>query len=234
MLFALAAALGARVVLGFELGPQMAYCALPLPPLVAAAAVLACDILAPRLRRSGRFRRRLAAIAVGLAALFLFRLGALAWGPHSVRLETPAGSLRLPWQQANAVTATLDYLAGRARPGDALTGFPEGGFFNFTTGMRNPLREDQIFPGVLDSDREAAAVARLLADPPRFVLLANRPTSEYGARAFGRDYAVDLWSAVAGRYHLAASLGDAREDAPVGARRFFIRVYERNLPSGGR
>jgi|GEM_PF-1085081 len=233
MLFVLAAALGARVVLGFDLGPQMAYCALPLPPLAAAAAVLAGDVLAPRLRHPGTFRRRLAAIAVGFAALFLFRLGALAWGPHSVRLETPAGSLRLPWQQANAVTGTLDYLAGRARPGDALAGFPEGGFFNFTTGMRNPLREDQIFPGVLDSEREAAAVARLLADPPRFVLLANRPTSEYGARAFGKDYAVELWSAVASRYSLAASLGNAREDAPIGARRFFIRVYEL-VPASGK
>jgi hypothetical protein len=234
LLFALAAALAARVVLGFELGPLMAYCALPLPPLVATAAVLACDVLAPRLRSPGAFRRRLAALAVGFAALFLFRLGALAFGPHIVPLATPAGNLRLPWKEARSIAGTLDYLAGRARPGDLLASFPEAGFFNFETGMRNPLREEEIFPGVLDSGREAEVVARLLATRPRFVLLADRPTSEYGARAFGDDYAAGLWSAVQDHYFLAATFGNAREGARIGARGFFIRVYEPIPAPGGR
>jgi hypothetical protein len=228
MLFALAAALGSRVVLGCKLGPQMsAYCALPLPALLATAGVLAADLLAPRLRNPGAFRFRLAALAAGLAGLYLFRLGALAWGPHIVRLDTPAGSLRLPWKEANAIDGTLDYLAGRARPGDRLASFPEAGFFNFVTGLPNPLREEEIFPGVLGGGREAEAIARLLATRPRFVLLANRPTPEFGPRAFGDDYAASLWSVVEDHYSLAATFGNAAEGAPIGARRFFIRIYER-------
>ncbi|MBV8199747.1 MAG: hypothetical protein JOZ15_03895 [Acidobacteria bacterium] len=228
MLFALAAALGSRVVLDCRIGPPMsAYGALPLPALLAAAGVLAADLLAPRLRDPGAFRFRLGVLAAGLAALHLFRLGTLSWGgPHVVRLETPAGSLRLPWKEANAIDGTLDYLAGRARPGDRLASFPEAGFFNFVTGLPNPLREEEIFPGVLGGGREAEAIARLLATRPRFVLLANRPTPEFGPRAFGDDYAAALWSAVEDHYSLAASFGNAVEGAGIGSSRFFIRVYE--------
>ena len=227
MLFALAAALGSRVVLGCKIGPEMsAYCALPLPLLLATAGVLGTDLLAPRLRDPGGFRFRFAALAVALAGLYLCRLGALAWGPHIVDLDTPGGSLRLPWKEANAIAGTLDYLAGRARPGDRLASFPEAGFFNFVTGLPNPMREEEIFPGVLGGGREAEATARLLASRPRFVLLANRPTPEFGPRAFGDDYATSLWSAVEDHYSLAATFGNAAEGAPIGARRFFIRIYE--------
>jgi hypothetical protein len=232
MLFALAAALGSRVVLGSRIGPGMtAYCALPLPLLLATAGVLGADLLAPRLRDPGGFRFRFAVLAVALAGLYLFRLGTLAWGPHIVHLDTPGGSLRLPWKEANAVAGALDYLAGRARPGDRLASFPEAGFFNFVTGLPNPMREEEIFPGVLGGGREAAATARLLASRPRFVLLANRPTPEFGPRAFGNDYATSLWSAVEDHYSLAAAFGNAAEGAPVGGRRFFIRIYE---PDPGR
>jgi len=235
MLFALAATLAARVVLGLEAGPGMtAYCALPLAPLLGTAAVLGGDLLAPRLRDPGGFRFRLAALAVVLAGLYLVRIGALAWGPHIVRLETAAGTLRLPWKEAFAIEGTLDYLAERARPGDRLASFPEAGFFNFVTGLTNPLREEQIFPGVLGSGREAAAVARLLAARPRFILLANRPTPEFGPRAFGDDYAAGLLSAIEDHYSIAATFGNAREGAPVGARRFFIRVYEPDPAPAGR
>jgi hypothetical protein len=227
LLFALAAALATRVLLGLEIGPEMAaYCALPLALLLAAAAVLAGDLLAPRLRDPGGFRFRLAALAAGLTALYLFRVGTLAFGPHIVRLETPGGALRLPWKEAYAIEGTLGYLAARARPGDALASFPEAGFFNFVLGLPNPMREEEIFPGVLGSGREAAAIARLLASRPRFVLLANRPTPEFGARAFGTDYAAGLWSAVEDHYTLAATFGNAPDWTPIGGRRFFVRVYE--------
>jgi len=227
MLFALAAALGSRVVLGCRIGPEMtAYSALPLPPLLAMAGVLAADLLAPHLHDPGGFRFRLAVLAAAFAGLFLFRVGALAWGPHVERLDTPAGSVRLPWKEANAIAGTLDYLAARARPGDRLASFPEAGFFNFVTGLPNPMREEEIFPGVLGGGREAEATARLLASRPRFVLLANRPTPEFGPRAFGDDYAAGLWSAVESHYSLAATFGNAAEGARIGARRFFIRIYE--------
>jgi hypothetical protein len=228
LLFGFSAALAARVAFGLTVGPRMSpYAALPLPALLASATVMAWDLLAPRLGAPAVFRRRLAAILTLFAALFLYRLQRLDQAPRRVRLSTPAGTLRLPEPEAAAIGEALDFLNRHARSGETLAAFPEGGFFNFVSGLRSPLRQDQIFPGVLDVRRESAAAERLVAGRPRYVLLLNRPTAEYGPTSFGLDYATRLWREVERHYALHAVFGLAQGDAPVGAKPFFIRLYER-------
>jgi hypothetical protein len=139
------------------------------------------------------------------------------------------------------IARTLAYLERNARDGETLTAFPESGFFNFVLGLRSPLRQDLIVPGVLSGLREADAARRVGNAGPKYVLLCNRPTTEYGPVAFGRDYAARLWRAVGDHYVLAEAFGRAQPDAPVGVRDFFIRVYLRSpeasaaaaLPSPG-
>jgi len=207
------------------MGPNAA---LPMPGLLATAAVLAFDLLAPRLPAPEVFRRRLAAIFAVACILFLYRIERLDHQPQTAELRTAAGALRLPVVKAAAIAHTLAYLDGRARAGDTLTAFPESGFFNFVTGLRSPLRQDLIVPGVLSGAREAAAVRRIDAFGPRYILLCNRTTAEFGPAAFGRDYAVELWNDVGRHYVLAAAFGPAAPAAPVGAKDFFIRLYERS------
>jgi hypothetical protein len=235
LLFAATAAVSLRVVLGLNVGPTMnAYSALPLPLLAATACVLAFDGLGARLPDPPVFRRRLAAVLAAAAALYLYQLGRIDWGEHMTRVETPAGALRLRFGEAVAVGETLDYLASHARPGDTLATFPEAGFFNFVTGLRNPLREEQVFPGVLDAERGLAAARRLALARPRFILLCNRPTREYGAVRFGADYAFALGRRIERLYVPTEAFGLARPLARVGARRFFIRLYEPREIAGGR
>src|SRR5262249_34077832 len=88
----------------------------------------------------------------------------------------------------------------------------------------SPLREDQIFPGVLDAGRERAASQALETARPRFVLFCNRPTNEYGPVRFGTDYAVGLWGTVERLYQPAAFFAMA---PPAGrGRRVFNRLFE--------
>jgi len=228
LLFAFSAAVGARVLFGLSVGPRMGpNSALPLPGLLATAAVLGFDLLAPRLPQPAVFRRRLAAMLAVFGTLFLYRIGQLNHRPQLAELRTAGGTLKLPATQADAISLALDYVARNARPGDTLTAFPESGFFNFVTGLRSPLRQDLILPGALSGAREAEAAREIGAAGPRFVLLCNRPTSEYGPTAFGRDYAVPLWNEVRQHYVLAAAFGAAGPTAPIGAKDFFIRLYER-------
>jgi hypothetical protein len=228
LLFALSAALAVRALFGMAIGPGMGpYLTLPLPGLLATAAILVFDVLAPRLPAPEVFRRRMAAVFAVVGVLFLYRLARLDHGPQLVEVETAAGALRLPSAKADAVAHTLQYLARSARAGDTLTAFPESGFFNFVTGLRSPLRQDLFVPGVLYGPREAAVAAQIDAAGPRFILLCNRPTPEYGPTSFGRDYAVQLWRTVERRYVLAGAFGPAPPDAQVGAGDFFIRIYRR-------
>jgi 4-amino-4-deoxy-L-arabinose transferase-like glycosyltransferase len=234
LLFGFSAALGARVVFDLGLGPRMGpYTALPLPGVLAAAAVLTYDGLAPRLPDPVAFRRRLAAVLAVIVALFFYRLDHLDRRPPTLLVQTPAGSLRLGTREALAIESTLRFLEERGQGGDTLTGFPESGFFNFVTGLRSPLRQDQVFPGVLAGKREVEAAKLIERAGPRFILLCNRPTPEYGPASFGTDYDVWLWHDVQRHYLLTATFGQAQPDAPVGANRPFIRIYER-IPERGR
>jgi Dolichyl-phosphate-mannose-protein mannosyltransferase len=229
LLFFLSAAVAARVLFGIAVGPRMSpYSALPLPGLLATAAVLLLDVLAPRLPAPAVFRWRVAGIFAVAGLLFLYRLERVDHAPRIVELKTAAGALRLPAREAAAIARTLDYLERHARAGDTLAAFPEGGFFNFVLGLRSPLRQDLIVPGVLSGPREAAVARQVGRAGPRYILLCNRPTPEYGPVAFGRDYAAGLWSEVEKRYVMEKSFGWARPTAPVGARHFFIRLYERS------
>ncbi len=228
LLFFWSAAVAVRVFFGVTLSPRMGpYTAVALPGLVATAAVLGFDVLAPRLPAPALFRWRLAAIFAVLGACFLYRIGQLNHQPRKLELSTAAGVVRLPATKATTIAQALGYLAARARDGDTLVAFPESGFFNFVTGMRSPLRQDLVLPGVLFGPREDAVARQIDAAGPRYVLLCNRPTSEFGPEAFGRDYAVELWNEVGHSYTLAAAFGPAAPTSPVGASDFFIRIYER-------
>jgi 4-amino-4-deoxy-L-arabinose transferase-like glycosyltransferase len=235
LLFGFSAALASRVVFDLSLGPRMGpYTALPLPGVLATVAVLAFDGLAPRLPDPAAFRRRLVALLAVIVALFFYRLDRVDRRPPTLRVETAAGSLRLPAREALAVEQTLSYLAKRAQGGDTLTAFPESGFFNFVTGLRSPLRQDQIFPGVLYGKREVETARLIERAGPRFILLCYRPTPEYGPASFGTDYDVWLWHDIQRHYAFAAALGLAQPDAPAAAAgRVFIRIYER-LPEPGK
>lgn len=231
MLFGFSAAVSARVLLGLRYGAiSTPYSILVFPGLAATAAVLTLDLLAEKLPTRRMTRRFLAAVFVALSAVALAR-----WQRYHVygreRLVTSAGALRLRSDKAAAVAETLRFLASHARPGDTLSGFPEtGGFFNFVTELRNPLREEQVLPGHLDAAGEERLIGHIEKDGPRFILIANRPTPEFGAPGFGRDYAVGVWNEIRRHYRLSASFGPAPLEAAVGSPAFFIRVYERGNP----
>jgi 4-amino-4-deoxy-L-arabinose transferase-like glycosyltransferase len=232
LLFGFSALMGSRVVVGLAYGAvTIPYSIIAVPGLAASAAVLVLDLLPKRLTHPGVFRRAVAAVFLALSALALARL-ARFYPPERARtIVTAAGSLRLSTEKALALEQALEYVRTQARPGDLLAGFPEAGLFHFATGIPNPLREDQILPGVLDAEAEAKVSRRLEETRPRFVLLVNQPSAAFGQAAFGRDYAVDLWGTVERLYRLVAVFGDAPPDAPVGSPRFFIRVYEGRRPT---
>jgi hypothetical protein len=195
------------------------YASLAAPALCAAAAAAAFHFLPGR-----GFFTGLAFAA--LTALQTARILSTTDPAFFARVETPRGTLRLPRDQAAAVDGALRFLEARARPGDALAAFPEGGLLNFALGLENPLREDQILPGHLDANAEAAAARRLSERKPRFVALLNEPTPLFGPAVFGRDYAAGLWKEVERSYRLRAVFGAGPGDT-IGPGPYFVRMYER-------
>ncbi|MCA1612290.1 MAG: hypothetical protein LC780_15900 [Acidobacteria bacterium] len=233
-LFAFAAAAASRVLFGLAYGRVTTpYSVLVFPGLAAAAAVLAMDGIALRAAWPRGARALFAAVFLAAAGLAIARGARLHPADRFPLIRTPAGSLRLPADRAAAVAGAAGYLQSVSRPGDGFAGFPEGGLFNFTLGLPNPLREEQVLPGHLDEVREEEAARRIETAGPRFLAIANQPTAVFGKAAFGEDYARRIRSAIASRYRLGASFGEAGSDARVGNPRFFVHVYERLAPAAG-
>jgi hypothetical protein len=140
-------------------------------------------------------------------------------------VATPAGSLFVPEPVAGATRAALFDLARRVPPGGAMTGFPETGIFNWTLGRRNPLAQDQFFPGHLDEAAENEAIDRLRRDPPEAIVYVDVLTVGHGRTAFGKDYLARLDGFVRGNFPPAASYGPgARPGARIGDPDFFIEI----------
>jgi hypothetical protein len=221
MLFGFSALVAMRVAgnvaYGFVTTP---YTILALPGLAASASVLLLDVLAPRLSRPPAFRRAVAAALLALAAAGLVRLDRIRRAATVSAVTTAAGVVRMTEPWAGSARLVLDFLAASARPGDTLACFPECGFFNFATGLRNPLRQEQILPGHLDAEAEADVAGRIRSDGPRFVIVVDQTPPGWKAARFGVDYAREIGSALFDRYAL---IGAARSNdgTPL------IRVLER-------
>ena len=202
---------------------------LPLPLLVTAALLLRAAGRLPATwappPAAAVFGRLVAAafvvfVAIRVGALFLhFRHP--AWS----RVSTPAGPLFVTEPVAGATRAALVDLARRVPEGGAMTGFPETGFLNWTLGRRNPLAQDQFFPGHLDSVAEEEVIARLAAAPPDAVVFVDVLTIGHGPAAFGRDYLQRLDRFVRERFEPAASFGPGAGPAPrIGDPDFFVEI----------
>jgi hypothetical protein len=202
---------------------------LPLPLLVTSVLLLsAADGLAGRLKVSPAPTAFPRLISAALALFLASRVaahGLLYRHPAWSRVTTPAGSLFVPEPVAGATRAALADLAGRVPERGAMTGFPETGFFNWTLGRRNPLAQDQFFPGHLDRAAEDEAIARLERDPPDAVVYVDVLTIGHGRAAFGKDYLERLDRAVREHFAAAAAYGPgAGPDPRVGDPNFFIQI----------
>jgi hypothetical protein len=202
---------------------------LPLPLLLTTAVLLRASAGVPaRLDSSPRpaaFPGLVAASLLLYLGARVFALTLLYRHPSWSRVSTPAGDLFVPEPVAGATRGALAELARRVPPGGTIAGFPEPGIFNWALDRRNPLAQDQFFPGHLDAAAETEAIERLRRNPPDAVVFVNVLTVGHGAVALGRDYLADLDRFVRDRFPRAAAFGPgARPEARVGDPGFFIEV----------
>jgi hypothetical protein len=91
-------------------------------------------------------------------------------------------------------------LAATARPGQTLAVLPEGSLLNLLTGLPRPTRFGTLMPFEAHLYGEEAILRAFEENPPDWVVLVHKDTSEYGVRFFGRDYLTGLGRFLAARY----------------------------------
>jgi len=142
------------------------------------------------------------------------------------RLATERGVMTVDPDYGVVFEQAIAFIDHRTMPGNTVAVIPEGTSLDFFTDRRNPLREEIITPGFLDSAGEDRTIEELAATKTKLVLIPNRPTPEFGAPVFGRDYDGKLMSWIEMHYADCDVLGrDTRPPLSIGDKRFFIRVY---------
>lgn len=151
-------------------------------------------------------------------------------------VRTARGTTQVAPAQSRAFNGALAFIAQSAQPADYICALPEGSSLNFLGDRPAPLRYEILTPGFLDPLGERRAIEQLATRQVRFIFLLNRPTIEFGCRAFGRDCYLDLMGWIEANYDVVAVFGErAGTGSEIGDQAFFIKAYRRKAaaPAGG-
>lgn len=147
---------------------------------------------------------------------------------NTYALETDRGTMLTIPDVGAAMKEAITLIKSETVEGESVAVMPEGTSLNFFTGRQNPLREEITTPGYLDLEGERRAINQLEQSNTRFVLITNRPTSEFGPKRFGRDYCQVLMQWIEQNFEECGILGpDHDPNLQIGDKMFFIRAYRR-------
>jgi hypothetical protein len=149
------------------------------------------------------------AFGAGLVALFALACAARTAAWHRVKTETAGAGADLfrGDERTAALRAALREIEDLAPVDATLAVLPEGALANFLTRRSNPTPYLALMPVEEVAYTPARVAAAYRAAPPDFVLLVHKDTAEFGAPAFGRDYARELGGFLAQAYEPVALLG---------------------------
>ena len=147
---------------------------------------------------------------------------------NTYALNTDRGTIIAIPDLGQSIDEAISFINRETVTGEPVAVMPEGTSLNFFTDRPNPLREEITTPGYLDRDGEERAIRRLIESNTRYVLVANRATSEFGADAFGRDYCQTLMQWIDQNFEACAIFGrDHNPNLQIGDKTFFIRAYKK-------
>lgn len=180
--------------------------AFPYAPLAAVSALPAVAwFLGVRIPRTApealRPRAALLAVAPLLLApvLFLPRLVLFYRAPRT-EVSGPAGRWLPPGDEGALFAEVAAHLTKAGVKDRDLVVLPEAGALGFLLGVRNPLRFEQALPGHVDARVDRDLAEGLDDARPLRVVFVSRPTPEFGAVAFGRDYGREIAARLARDY----------------------------------
>ncbi len=107
------------------------------------------------------------------------------------------------------VSGALRELSSRAGPGETLTAFPEGIMLNYLSRRIDPVPYTTFHTTELVLFGAGTIMDAIRSDPPDWVALVHKDTSELGYRFFGRDYARPLGRWIKEAYRPEVCVGAA-------------------------
>lgn len=143
-------------------------------------------------------------------------------------IVTPRGTMLAVPDLGATFEQAIAFINRETAPNESIAVLPEGTSLLFLTGRRNPLREEITTPGFLDRAGEERAIRQLTESNTRFIFIANRATSEFGATIFGRDYCQHLMNWIHSNFEESMVFSpEGNKNFQIGDKVFFIKAYRK-------
>ena len=139
----------------------------------------------------------------------------LCWGQMSVvlsRKKFEAGSGRDSFRADASGHFINQFMHGVNRivpAGATLAVIPEGAMLNYLLRLENPTPYANLMPPEMLVFGEERIVEAFRANPPDYIVLVNKDTTEFGARFFGQDYGRSLARWIKDHYEGVFLVGQA-------------------------
>jgi hypothetical protein len=106
------------------------------------------------------------------------------------------------------INKTLAYIDQSMTPNDTFIVMPDGIMLNYLSRKNNPSRYFEFTPNIVEAIGEENIIHEISMNPPSFIILSKKDTSEHGARFFGADYALNIYSWITDNYDKVFTEGD--------------------------
>ncbi|MBN1363897.1 MAG: hypothetical protein JW976_03740 [Syntrophaceae bacterium] len=106
---------------------------------------------------------------------------------------------------------------------DTLIVMPDGVMLNYLSRKRNPSRYFEFTPNFVEATGEDNIINEISLNPPSFVVLSKKNTEEHGAKYFGMNYGLNIYSWIINNYDKVSSLGNER----LNGEEFGISIYKK-------
>ncbi len=124
-----------------------------------------------------------------------------------------------------AVTEALTMIARYVGPEQTMAVLPEGVMLNYLARRVNPTPHNNLMPPALIVFGEDDILGTFTDDPPDFIMLVHKDTTEFGARFFGRDYGRRIFEWIHAEYEAVLVIGSP----PLQDDRFGMMLLRRRL-----
>jgi hypothetical protein len=126
--------------------------------------------------------------------------------------------------RAPILSDAINFLQQNTKPADTLTVLPEGLMLNVLADRQTSIPYLSALPSDITMFSEEKILAALQENPPAFIAITHRPSSDFGQKSFGTDYALTLRNFITQHYHPVHLAGDI----PYTTGQFGILILERN------
>jgi hypothetical protein len=106
------------------------------------------------------------------------------------------------------VNEALGQISKLMSANDTLVVMPDGVMLNYLSRKRNPSRYFEFTPNFVEATGEEKIINEFSLNPPSFIILSKKDTSEHGAKYFGANYAHNIYSWIINNYDKVSTLGD--------------------------